>query len=490
MPAKLRIKRFLTETPLGYTELERGLEHVPIHELPITSASLNIPRENPPELIRKIMPELLRVYMTDIRPDTNHFQARLKRIQESVECMKPELHTLMDGMCRRQQQRQAKDTPIVPIRKIAHKTSESEHFMDRFLKIHYAIQDLRSEIQIIVTSTREREKHFRQVYSNLIGQLEHRVDVSDAELYTLQTDFKRVLERITLSILTMFNDKSTRIETDVFRLRVDMAQILNFVSARTHLIHLTNTSAIDIYNLHVLLRWRFAAMIMFRQQKHCPMSQVAAFEKKLVQLRTFQSILFVYRDGIKEQHICDKLDQLEQSNVYLRPLRLSEAAVRRQRTNRLKLSKAQTREKAREIGLRRAIRGTRTKANHKIRYGLDKVPIRFDRRSSNPLLRRTLEGRLRIHRYDSDAERGMERRLLMEGKEARKVRAGEIKVRKFELKLKPDSTELKRREAKTFVDTVSGWLGIGGKAKEMDEMNYVRWNAGKGGDHGNGGSGG
>ena len=472
MPAKLRIKRFLTETQLDYIEPEGGPGHVLIHKIPTISASLNIPRENTPEIVRKTIPELLRAYATDIRSDINDFQACLEKIHQSVEFMKSELYILLASIRRRQQQRQAKDTPTIPIRKIAYKTSEFEYFKGRFLKIQYAIQDLGSEIRINATSICEREKHFRQVYSDLIGQLEHRVDVSDAELYALQAEFKHVLENITLNILTMFNNKSTRIETVVLGLRFEMAQILNFISARAHLIHFTNTSAIDIYNLHVLLRWRFAAMILFRQHKRYPTWQIAPFEKKLVQLRTFESILFVSRDGVKGQHVRHKLDQLEQSNIYLRPLRLSEAAVRRHRTNLLKSSKAQIREKVREIGLRRAIRGTRIKSNHKIRYGLDKVSIRFDRRSSNPLSRRTLEGRLRIRMYESDAERGKERRVLMEGKEARKVRAGELKVRKFEMKLKPNSAELKRREAKTFVDTVSGWLGLGIEAKEVEVAKY------------------
>jgi hypothetical protein len=486
VPAKLRIKRFLTESPLGYAEFEGDPGHILTHKFPIISASLNIPRENPPRLIREITPEHPQGYTASIRPDTNHFEACLEKIRESVKCMKPALHTLLAGIYRPQQQRQAKDTPIVPIRKIAHKTSESEYFKDRFIKIRYAVQDLGFEIRILMTSIRERDKHFHLVNSELIGQLENRADVSDAEIYALQANFNHVLESITLNILAIFNDKSTRIETNVFGLRVEMAQILNFISARAHLIHLTNTSAIGIYNLHVLLRWRFAAMILLRQHKGYPMSQIMPFEKKLLQLRSFQSILFVYRDGVKGQHIRDKLDQLEQSNVYLRHLRLSEAAMRRHKTNRLKRSKAQTREKAREIGLRRAIRGTRLKANHKIRYGLDKVPIRFDRRSSNPLSRRTLEGRLRIRGYESDAERGKERRLLIEGKEARRVRAGEIKVRKIESKLKPDSVELKRREAKTFVETVSGWLGFGIESKEVEEVNYERWDFRKGDDHGNG----
>jgi hypothetical protein len=114
------------------------------------------------------------------------------------------------------------------------------------------------------------------------------------------------------------------------------------------------------------------------------------------------------------------------------------------------------------------------------------VPIRFDRRSSNPLSRRTLEGRLRIRGYESDAERGKERQLLMEGKGARRVQAREIKVRKIESKLKPDSVELKRREAKTFVETVSGWLGVGIESKEVEEVNYERWDSRKRDDHGNG----
>jgi hypothetical protein len=330
-----------------------------------------------------------------------------------------------------------------------------------------------------LTSIREFSEEVCELYDHLIDQVGY-LDISDAEIYALQTDFRHVLETRMRNIFTSLHDKSTRIEITVFDLRIEMAQVLNFISARAHLIHLTNISAIDIYNLHILLRWRLAAMILFRQQKNYAISQIAPFEKKLVQLRSFQSILFAYKDGVKEQYIYDKLEALEQSNVFLRPLRLSEAAVRRHRINRLNQSKAQAIEKAREIGLHRAIRGTRLKANNKIRYALDKVPIRLNRRSSNPLTRKTPAGRLQIRAYESDVERGRDRRLLMEGKEARRVLAGRVKVRTLVPKPKFNSAEIKRDGARSLVDTVSAWLGLDVESERKKEMKNGRWDGGKG----------
>jgi hypothetical protein len=419
----------------------------------------------PNGLIIKVMSKVIRMYNSNIKPDSNYFQLYLKKMQVTIERMETELQYLVASIHQRHRQPQTLDTPIVPIRKILHITSEPEYFTDRFLKIEYALQDLEFDFGTLLTSIREFSKEVCELYDYLIEQIGY-LDISDAEIYALQTDFRHVLETRMRNIITTLHHRSTRIEITVFELRIEMAQILNFISARAHLIHLTNTSAIDIYNLHILLRWRLAAMILFRQQKTYPISQIAPLEKKLVHLRSFQSILFAYKDNVKEQYIYDKLEALEQSNVFLRPLRLSEAAVRRHRVNRLNLSKAQAIEKAREIGLHRAIRGTRLKANGKIRYSLDKVPIRLNRRSSSPLTRKTPAGRLQIRAYESDGKRGRERRLLMEGKEvrmvlARKVLAGRVRVRTLVPKPKFNSAEIKRDGARSLVDTVSAWLGLG-----------------------------
>lgn len=438
------VRKYPSQAPSLPLDFDGEPETAPMRTIHVSAASVNTPKEDRPAFIRKY---------TVSTPDSIHCADGLRRTQKAIQCLTAEFRTLMATI----RQRRREDNPSM-IRKFPTLLSESTLFGDDILRTQEAVRRQHIEIRTIMKDIDERNQQFRQLDADLVKQLAHQVDLCDARLYDLQKDFKTVLDDMTRRVMATFEDKSTRISTSVLALRTELSQTLDFISKCTHLIHLTNNAAIDIYYLHISLRWCLATMILTRQRCNYPSSQIVPLEEKLVKLRSFQNILFVHKEGLKQRHIREKLDKLESTNVHLRPLRLSVAATRRQKTERLGLSTAELIQRTRNADLRRALHNSSLRAHARIRYTLDKPHIRLTRKSAGPVFRRIVwrKGLVRVFK----SERMCVRRFL--GMK-RKVRGPEVVVGEERARRVVGLSGLERRrvEGKRLVETVSSWLGLG-----------------------------
>ncbi|KAF2789487.1 hypothetical protein K505DRAFT_93421 [Melanomma pulvis-pyrius CBS 109.77] len=137
---------------------------------------------------------------------------------------------------------------------------------------------------------------------------------------------------------------------------------------------------------------------------------------------------------------------------------LGDKSTRRQRTERLGSSTPDLIQRAPSADLRRALHKPSPRAHVRIRYTLDKPPIRLARKSAGPVFRRVAGRKGLVRGYES--ERMWVRRFLGMKRKVRgpRVVAGEERARRV---VGLSGLERRRVEGKRLVETVGSWLGVG-----------------------------
>jgi hypothetical protein len=223
--------------------------------------------------------------------------------------------------------------------------------------------------------------------SGYVHELENSTIASNATLYGLQKEFKDILSLATSRVFRQLIAQTDGITAAVLHSREKIAKIVDVINFRERIARITNNSAMDVYTLHISLRWCLGTMIMSRQRFDYPSPLargIMPLEKKLVALRSFSGDLFHHamlpggrHDGEKDEALVerrkrlmrDSLANMEARHYLLKHLVLSEAAQRVEARNKLSEEALLRQNKFRMLAKARAgERGIGTKANDKIRY--------------------------------------------------------------------------------------------------------------------------
>jgi len=274
-----------------------------------------------------------------------------------------------------------------------------------------------------------------QLYINLVFDLTRQVNLSDAKLYELQKEFKSVLD-CNHNVYTRKKELTLNTSEIVVQGKKGMIQVMNFISFHTHLINLTNASAMAINHLHFLLRLRITAMIIERWHIRYLGSQFITLKEMLMRLHKDK------KGKIVEHGPAYWEDRYE----VLAKLKLGDTVQPCEQN--IVLAATQFKEQHRTVDLHFGTKRTPLGTRAYLQHALSKKAIRFDHRPSKRISRifRLCRGRRMV------AIRIIKPRMLIKRLELRGKNIRMIEYQSLERK--------NRKRRRAFIQSLSKWLGI------------------------------
>jgi hypothetical protein len=127
-----------------------------------------------------------------------------------------------------------------------------------------------------------------------------------------------IVVRRSTTILRTKVDQSRAIVSNI---QEDLRKALQYIDRLESCMRAARHSAFDVYGLHVALRLRLGKMILYRQKRsHRSKMAFGRLERRLLELRAFDEVLFSNESTTSPQQIRQSLTQLELKNEVQRSL--------------------------------------------------------------------------------------------------------------------------------------------------------------------------
>jgi hypothetical protein len=199
-------------------------------------------------------------------------------------------------------------------------TEEPEVVLRKFRVVGSEAERLRQEALFAMPMMKASEKAIRRVPSRGDNLLVIRKIIRDAfaieaQLDRLQDDILNTFLEASQSVFDHLLHRLDEITSATTQLRAEFARILDSIVVRARLTHATNSSAVEIYSLHVSLRKTLGHMIRtHQQQSHLHLSDLSilqSLEHTLVTLRLYKIDLFYDREQTSAAYISERLADIE-----------------------------------------------------------------------------------------------------------------------------------------------------------------------------------
>jgi hypothetical protein len=164
----------------------------------------------------------------------------------------------------------------------------------------------------------DRLTNIRLTPRRLLAGVSETVRLTQIIIDSLQDQTHLILQ------MAVVERRATKISETIAVLQEILSNLLTFMSFRAHMALDANNSAVDVYALHMHLRWTLTTMIMARRGRHSAQKGLARVRDTLTQLRAFDENLFTGRKNLTRSIVHRTLQAREMQRHLSRKMMIRE----------------------------------------------------------------------------------------------------------------------------------------------------------------------